>query len=285
MPTISAADTNGLLDRIGSGFLRAVGDQTAAYGLGTSGAAWGFIGAMSSTKTYLQGMAATYLEPVAAIDAKLLSLLSTFSAETLAAGYVTDLLTGLQGHVAKSGLVGVSSLDTFLTYYNIGAGGPWLALQSDLSRAMYQKWSGNPLGLSATNFYQRIVQGATYTNALAKGILASGVVTFTAGVTIDSAAFAGGFPWLVWSGAAGGGVVTVTANVRHPDGTTSSGKTFTGTLAGAAGSVALAPGGGSPAPANSLILQVTAIAAVVGITAGTAYVEARPPAGRTVLPL
>ncbi|RYG35086.1 hypothetical protein EON81_13705 [bacterium] len=52
------------------------------------------------------------------------------------------------------------------------------------------------------------------------------------------------------------------------------------------GDLALTPGGGgTAAPANSLILSVTGITLAGGISVGTAKAYSAPPAGRSVLPL
>lgn len=194
--------------------------------------------------------------------------------DTIAPQHFKTLMTKIERHVQVQG--GYASLDAFLSALNPTTGTKWQGLQDYRFYDLWQLWKGSGVVPSVHNLYQEVIQGATYANALGTLLVGTG---FTAGVTIDSSKYAGGFPYLnctVFAGSSG--LVTVTGTQYNPaTRTTTAGKTWTGTVA-ATGSVALAVG---TADADSLIIAVSNISAAGSITAATRiYVEARKPSGR-----
>lgn len=284
--TISPSDACSVLDLVASAWLRGVGTQASNLGIGLPAAGWGAGGPLYSLRAVLATMGETYLEPVAAIINPVLALANGLDGQAIMAVQLQPIYAALQAHVAASGVSGVSNFDSWLSYYNVGAGGPWQALMPGPAWAMFQKWTGLTNGLSASNTYFEVLQGATYTNALAKGVVSGpGACTPTVGFTVDSGHYAGGFPFLNASGITGSGLVTVTGTAFNPvQNAPVSGVTWTASVTAGSSTPSLAPGGSSPAPANSLIIGATNITVASGITAGTLYVEAHRPAGRPLLP-
>lgn len=169
----------------------------------------------------------------------------------------------------------INSLETFLQYYNTGAGGYWNCLMPPDWRTLY--YNIRNAYPAAYNLYFEVLQGAAYTNALGK-LIASGP-TFTDGVAIDSTKYAGGVAQVTTSGFAGAAdTVTVNGTWRKQDGTTGTGN-GTVTVSGN-GTVAVS---GLPF-ANALLLDVAGITAGPLITGGTIYAEAKRPSGRTYPP-
>lgn len=172
----------------------------------------------------------------------------------------------------------IVSLDTYLTYLNVTHATKWQALCApDFRDAFYAMAGAHP---SVQNVYFEIVQGATYANALRKLVVGTGQ---TAGASVDTTKYCGGFPKLVVSGFAGSAdTVTVTGTQYDPaTKTATAGKTWTVSVTGN-GTFTLAPGGGTPAATDSLIAAVTSIVAGANITASTTiYAEAQRPSGRT----
>jgi hypothetical protein len=204
-----------------------------------------------------------------------ITALNAAAANVDAAAYVASVLqteySALAALCTASGITGVSSMDTFCTYYNVGAGGPWAALLSPDYRTLYGIFN-NDTYPTAYNVYFEVLQGATYANGL-RSLAVGGAQT--AGQDIDSAKYAGGFGQIKWAGATGSGTVTVTGTWRKTDGTLRTAAAGTAALSGATGTAVLTP----PA-ANELLVLVTGIAVDAGITAGTIYAEAARPAGR-----
>lgn len=184
--------------------------------------------------------------------------------------------------------LGYSSIEAYLEYLNVGAGGEWNGLQPGPQwRELHYQWKRSYPAIS--NLYFEIVQGGvfrgtTYTNALGKfEVTGAGTGNFTNGAAVDTAKYAGGLPFLVVSGLTGTGNVTITGTGWNPatDAITASVTWITAITVD--GSVAIVPGAGT-APADCLINDVTNVSIAAGITAGTIYVEARKPSGREDIP-
>jgi hypothetical protein len=198
------------------------------------------------------------------------SLLDASIYTNFVSGTVPVFLSALSNLCGRSGLSGVSDLNTYATYYNLQDTTKWQCLFNPVFRSVYSLWRGGTYP-SAYNVYFEVLQGSQYPNALRKLVVGTGQ---TAGYSIDDTMYAGGFAYLTWSGVSGSGTVTVTGTWRKPDGTTASGN-GTVSVSGASGSASI-----TPPFTNALILSCSNIA-VSGITAGTLYVEARRPSGRT----
>jgi len=284
--TISAADTCAVLDLVASAWLRGIGTSGSNQGIGLPASGWGAGGPLASLRSTLTSMASTYLEPVAALINPVLTLANGLDGGSIMAAQLQPIYSALQAHVAASGLPSVQNIDTFLTYYNVGAGGTWQALMPGQAWALFQKWLGNANGLSPWNHYFEVLTGSDYPNGLFKGtVTGPGAVNPATGFSIDSGHYAGGFPLLNVSSLTGSGAVTVTGSAFDPVAKAiSDGVTWACTLAPGATSGTLVPGGPTPAPANSLILAASAIGVVSGISHGTITVEAHRPAGRPLLP-
>jgi len=284
--TIDAADTCELLDYVVSSYLRGLGTLASGLGVGPAGGNFGAVQDLANVSSYLQTMAATYLAPVSALSPSVIQIGNTMDAARIMAAQWAPFLTALQNHVNAGGITGVLSLDQFLTYYNVGAGGPWNALLNPNWSPLYIKWSGQTQGPSPCNMYFEVLQGSTYPDALAEfTITGAGAGSLTNGFAIDGTTYAGGFGYVNASGITGSGLVTVTGDsFAYASQTVQTGITWTATV-GANGEVALAPGGSNPAGTHDLILSVTGITIAAGLSAGTLYIEAHRPSGRSLLPI
>lgn len=191
-------------------------------------------------------------------------------ASVYVAGTMSPFLSALSSLCAKAGIPGVHDLDTYATHYNLNATAKWQCLFPPDFRALYGLCRNGNYP-SAHNVYFEVQQGAAYPNALRKLVVGTGQ---TAGHDIDQQQYAGGFPYLRWSGVSGTGTVQVTGLWRKTDGTTSTG-TSTVNVSTASGTASI-----SPPFANALILTCTDIS-VSGISAGTLYAEAWRPSGRS----
>jgi len=192
-------------------------------------------------------------------------------------------ISAMDRHCSRFGGTDYSSLQTYLTYLNINAT-PWQCLMDAYFYDLYLGITGR--APTANNVYFEVLQGASsvadhlYTNALGKRIVGS---SFVDGVAIDTTKYAGGLPYLVWTGVTGSGIVTITGDSLNPTtGIIATGVTWLYTVSTASGSAALSTSGGT-APNNALISNVTAMSMAAGLTVGTFYVEARRPSGRSLV--
>jgi hypothetical protein len=260
MPAILPSNVAGYTDKLSAWYLQV----QSGLGNGTSGA---------SAK--VQDMMDILLNCVNydELDALLRptkSLLDASIFTNFVSGTVSVFLSALSNLCGRSGLSGVSDLNTYATYYNLQAATKWHCLFNPVFRDVYALWRGGTYP-SAYNVYFEVLQGSEYPNALRKLVVGSGQ---TAGYTIDDTMYAGGFAYVTWSGVSGSGTATVTGTWRKTDGTTASGN-GTVNVSGASGSATI-----TPPFSNALILSCSNIA-VSGITAGTLYLEARRPSGRS----
>lgn len=276
MAVISASNLNATLDVLVRYYLRLVGTLASGYGAGVSGGAWGAVGAVQDLKTVV--LAYGDLDQVSALANSIATLDAMAPGSVKATNDLSPTLSALQAHILRYQIPNVRGLDDYLTYLNTGLTPKWQALQHPSWNDLVAAWQSTAV-VSRWNAYFEVLQGATYVNALCKLVVGTGL---TAGVSIG-ANYAGGFPQLRVSGLTGSDVVTVTGTAFDPaTKATAAGKTWTATVA-ANGVIALTPGGATPAPADSLILDGS-IAAAGGISAGTIYLEAARPAGRPALP-
>lgn len=275
MANITAATLVSVSDKIAALYLAALGTSGSGFGLGDSSQSYGAAKKANDLVGIIQalpdpGQQVALLKPANDMQNQMTTLLQ------LAPDLQQIFNSGLKPLcVATAGTTAATSIDTFLKYYNIGAGGPWTALLAPDFGPIFQQVN-NGVALSAYNVYFEVLQGATYTNGVGKFVAnGAGTGTFTAGQAIDSARYAGGFGQLTVSGSTGSGNVTVTGNWRKTD----------GTLRTAAASITSIAGDGTtvitPPAANELLLSVTNITIAAGISAGTFYAEAKRPSGRT----
>jgi len=210
-------------------------------------------------------------------------------AERIAVRQMQGILERLAGLCRAAAIdSSITNIETFLTYYNTGAGGEWNALMPGPQwRELYYQWKrAYP---SVGNCYFKIVQGGTfrgttYTNALGKFVSSgAGTGTFTDGAAVDTTKYAGGLPFLVTSGLAGSGNLTITGTGWNPATNAITASVTWIVAVTVDGSLAITPGAGT-APADCLINDVTNMTTAAGITAGTFYVEGRAPTGRESIP-
>jgi len=179
----------------------------------------------------------------------------------------------------------ISDLDSFMQFYNYVNGVTyWQCLAPPDWYYMY--YATRATYPSPKNMYYPVVQagttlGNTFLLGLARLVIAG--PTFTDGFTIDYTKWAGGFPYIVWTGGtSGGGAVSISVTGKDQDGAvetfTASGTWGVGSYVATNTGIALV--GSNP---NSLITDVTAIS-ISGMTGGTAYIEAHAPSGRTYPP-
>jgi len=220
---------------------------------------------------------ATGIDPIAALATDVQGLANKLAISAIASNVFGSLLASLNGQVATAGLSGVTSLNTFLTLRNTGEVTKWQIL---VPRAFKEVWEYCQPGqtLSPCNAWFEVLQGTLYTYALGKKVVAG---AFTAGASVDTSLYCGGFPYVkVDSFAGSSDTVTVTGTQFDPaTKTVTAGKTWTATVA-ANSTVALTPGGSAPAATDSLIVAVSAIAVGSNISGGNVYVECHRPSGR-----
>lgn len=274
MANLTATQLNSIIDTLCQGYVCALGDSTSNHGLGPNAGSYGMAAQVTSLQTKVAAMNDISIESALAPLAK--SMGTVVDAATYAGGVYSSFLAAVQNFVTSFSLSGVTSLDAYLTYLNVGGGGTWLALAPPSWQALASAWQrGNTP--SIWNLYFEVLAGGVYPNGL--GTISHGG-SFTAGFAIDTTNYAGGFPELLIAGLTGTDLVTVTGTAFNPaTKATATGVTWTVT-ASANGTVALNPG---TAPANSLIAAVSGISLGSGITAGTFTVEAARPAGRPLI--
>lgn len=277
---LDAFETNQIGDAMAQAYLDALGTLATGRGIGADGSAYGVQDKIADV------LAALLVSDDSATQADLtrgwLNAQADFTALKVVGERFRPVFGALSSHVkrrsAQASISGVSTWDTWLTYLNTGAGGTWTALQApewyDLFNAILQG-TNRP---SAKNLYFEVLQGSTYTNAVRKHVVGTGN---TAGFDIDSTKYAGGVPVLNVSSFAGSSdTVTVTGQGFDPatGALTATGVTWTFTVSANGRFYRV----GGDAPANSLIVNATLIAAGASITASTViYVEAERPAVRT----
>ena len=260
MPEISVTNVTGYTDKLCAWYLQV----QSGLGNGSSGAS----GKVQDIMDIL--LNCVNYDELDALLRPTKSLLDASIYTNFVSGTVPVFLSALSNLCGRSGLSGVSDLNTYATYYNLQHSIKWQCLFNPVFRSVYALWRGGTYP-SAHNVYFEVLQGTAYPNALRKLVVGTGQ---TAGYTIDETMYAGGFPYLKWSGVSGSGTATVSGTWRKTDGTTATGN-GTANVSGASGSASI-----TPPFSDALILSCSNIS-VSGITAGTLYVEARVPSGRT----
>lgn len=277
MGAVSAATILALTDKYAAYWNCFLGTDGSGLGLGTAGGT-----ARAKSKVSGSGglesiiLGTNDIVQINFVGANLALLDNQTDAVNAISSYLTQPFADLDKLCRAAGLTGVTDLNSFLTYYNTGSGGPWACLVAPDFRVVYDAVKKS--NLAVQNAYYEVLNGAsfdgnTFTNALRK-LVVSGAVQ-TAGFSIDSTQYAGGFGQVTTSGFTGSSdTVSVAGTWRKVDGTTATGNA-TATVAGN-GTVVL-----TPPFTNALLLSVSSISVGAGITGGTIYAEAKRPAGRT----
>ena len=284
MAVITATTLNSILDNANGYYLEILATSGSGYGYGTRGAGWGAANKAGLISGIVSGAGDLALQ--AQLATPTLNLVNLTDAATQAGQDLGQLFFAIQQNIIAAQVNStVRNLDTYLTYLNTGVPASyWTALQNPAWVQLYPAWFQG-VAPSPWNVYADDPgsgNGAAYTNYLARLVVGTGT---TIGDTINSAVYAGGFPAITVTGLTGTGVVTVTGTARNPLAyqTVTAAYTWTATVT-ANGTYTLAPGGGNPAPANSLILAVSAISAAGGISAGTITAVSQRPSGRPTEP-
>ncbi|RYG34215.1 hypothetical protein EON81_16120, partial [bacterium] len=189
MGVMPAADVAKYLDALGTAYLRAVGTSASGYGLGIHGETWGMYRGFDLAEDVLRSVSDDDLQPAADMAGVLLNSMRDLDGARQALNFLDPLLVGLQTHVRREQLSGVTDLESWLVYYNSGSGGPWLSLLSPLLTPLFAAWTGR--NYSPLAFYKDLPIDGTNPNGL--GARTAGG-SFVAGATIDPNVFAGGFP-------------------------------------------------------------------------------------------
>lgn len=281
MALITATTLNGIIDNCCGYYLDILGTSGSGYGYGTGPSSWGASTKATNIGTVISGSG----------DLTLISQLAqpTVALQTLATGVINagnnlqPLLLAVQSNIVQNTpSTAVRNLDTYLTYLNTAnSGSYWAALQnpawSQLAPAWFVGATPSPWNIYAADPGAGV--DAPYTGNLGDLVVGTG---FTAGDTINSALYAGGFPAITVSGLTGTGLVTVTGTQRNPANysVVTAAVTWTYTVT-ANGTFVLNNG---TSATNSLILAVSGISAAGGISAGTITVIAQAPSGRPTEP-
>ena len=295
MPTniISTAALTEYLDGITRMFLKARGsdptdDQAPAnpngFGFGVDDE-WGVGSHLSDLLDSIVSAASvgvTGIDPIVALGNEAQSLQNKLNILTITRNYLSGPLSTLAAHISSS--TAYTSLDLYLKFLNCEDVSAWQLLVPPAFNDIHEYLYGAKM--MPQNVWYEVLQGIpasnpnirVYTNALGSFTVGG---SFTAGVTIDSDIYCGGFPKLKIASITGNGDVTVTGDAFDPDTqAVVTNKTWVASNVSASGTVSLVPGGGSAAPDNSLIVKATGMSADGSITAMTAHVEAHRPSGR-----
>ena len=269
------------LDGIVRIYQRAMGGVATDYGIGVSGGSYGAANHVADVINAVSDAIVDASTPsdgidaVAALGSTAQGLKTSVDITAFVKLALADPVSSLQSHVASAQIAGAATIDSFLTLRNTGEAGKWKILMPPAFGDLWTRLFGETI--SVNNLWFEITQGSTYTNALGKLVVGTG---FTAGTSVDTTKYAGGFPFIVASGLTGTGTVTVTGTAYDPaTRTTSTGKTWTFALT-TNGTFELVPGGSNAAPTDSLIVACSGVAVTGGISAGTLYVESHRPTGR-----
>ena len=276
MSVIAAAAVCSVLDELTAWWVRSLGAVGTETGLGSTAQTWGASHAALDLATAIAGI--DDLEPSLDLGRSVLTLQENTTAAKIALLKVLPVFNALDRHCQKrAAIAAVVSFDTYLTYLNCTHATKWQTLAESKFRDLYYACKG--VYPSVNNVYQEVLQGSAYANGLRKLIVGT---SQTAGATIDSAKYCGGFPTIIVSNITGSGVVTVTGSQYNPaTKTVTAGKTWTVTASGNT-TYTLVPGGATAADTDSLIVAVSDISAAAGITVGTIYAQATRPSGRTI---
>ncbi len=269
-----------LVDKLVRAYVYALSASGQTYGIGENGDTDRAAGEFTDAASLVAGSADTSLQ--AALSTPCLLSQAACSSKYLIGVPTKKLIYGLSGYLRGQASASYSDLDSFLTYLNQNS--PYWVCPVDyrwytLYNASFG--SGSTRYPAQGNLYFEVLQGSTYSNALAKFIVSgAGAGATTLGASISSSLYAGGTPCVKVSSLTGSGVVTVTGTAYDPaTGTVSTGKTWTATISsGGGGRFYLSPG---TAAASSYILAVSSITIASGITAGTFYIEAERATWRT----
>lgn len=295
----NATGFNALLDQAGSIYLRALGNSTAAFGIGQVGDTYGSAQEWTDLQTAWLALAAANFDLSVATGAAIGRMQTLVSAKQFVKGSIFPLIDALNGHCRVYQSTGVyENLNEYLGWLNTEDATKWQALQDYVFRDIFEACYPNVYP-DPWNCYCEILQGtfdqAAHLYALGLGrFVASGAGTGTftgatvqgliiTGPKIDETKYCGGTPKLKVSGLTGSGNVTVTGTAFDPDTRTAiTGRTWITSISGN-GTTPMTIGAGT-APTDSLITAVTNITIAAGISAGTFYVEAHRPSGRSLLP-
>lgn len=250
------------------------GVSTGTYGLGVGDGAFGATLAASDLKADILSMSSG--DFIAAVASRTNALYDSLNGNKLMKAQIAGLLASIDRHIRNCDVAdAVTSLHSYLSYLNVGAGGTWACLMPYQFRDLYYYWKNSYP--SIYNVYFEILQGSTYANGLRKLVIGTGQ---TAGTDVDYTKYCGGVPYLKVASRTGTDVVTVTGSQYNPaTQTVTAGKTWTATVNNT-GDFALDEG---TADADSLIVAVSGISAGGSLSAGTMYVEAHRPSGRQLI--
>lgn len=282
---IAAADFNLFADHLCQAYERIRGGSS--YGVGVVGDTDKAYGALDDLLGAISATADADIIGGAYTVAKIAR--DAMYAERIAVRTFQGVLERLNALVRAANIdSSITGVETWLAYYNTGAGGDWNALMPGPQwREIYYQWKRAYPAVG--NLYFEIVQGGTfrgttYTNALGKfEVTGAGTGNFTNGAAVDTAKYAGGLPKINATSLTGSGNVTITGTGWNPaTNAITASVTWITSLSGT-GLTAIVPGAGT-APADCLINDVTNITIAAGITAGTFYIEAHKPTGREAIP-
>ncbi len=125
---IDTADLLALTDALCRAYRRDAGSVASGFGRGESGGTFGVADALADMVSTLY--TSEYPDAINAIGDSLLALQTVLGAKNAFGRDARSFLLGLNNHAtAFPPNPSVTSLDTLLSYLNVGAGGPWGALQ------------------------------------------------------------------------------------------------------------------------------------------------------------
>lgn len=274
---LPSSELVGYIDKLDAAEIANLGTSASGYGAGDG--TFGASAKQSGLATLVAGSGNIASQSVLAPIA---SVYPNNTASIIYGAKFRQFFSGLNQLANQTG--DATSLDGLMTYYNTGAGGPWNCLASPEWIAAYSAVNGvNP---SRLNVYAPVLQGSTYTVGLGKYVVGTGFTAPTASVGVLNASgyinttlYAGGFPYVQWSGASGSGSITITVAGYNQNGIAEN-FAWTGSFAASSAGVALTPATTS----TDLITGATGFSITGTFTGATLYVTAQPPSGRTYPP-
>ena len=285
MGQLTYTQLNTLGDQLCKNYMALYG--STGYGIGN--ASGGVVKGMADIRDIVNG-----LNDATFRDADLQALFSSIAVQEVAkntlknvgATILTNWFNAISSACAQYGsynnISTVSDIQTFMQYFNYGSGGNNLSLQAPWWRDLYYAVRSaypDPKCVYFECLEGGSFQGTTFTNGLAKYDKAT--ATLTDGYTIVYTNYAGGLPYIKWSGGSGSGACTITVAGKNQDNLAVN-YTLTGTWADSNFNATNTGVALTPSIANSLITDVTSVT-VTGMTAGTFYIESHRPAGRSAI--
>jgi len=180
-----------LCDKLVQAYVRANSASGQSYGVGEYGDTDRSAGCIADISTNV--LASSDTSYIAGILRGVQQAGTNMSSARMVGQAIFPLLGQLNNYFRTQGSSSTySSLDTYLKYMNVGAGGTTALPMDHRWRTLFNGAFGGSNYPATCNLIQEILQGSTYTNAMGKSVgTGAGTNTYTAGETILSTSYGG----------------------------------------------------------------------------------------------